>query len=418
MKSDGLPDARRSRIQVTGQETTTAVLDCAQASDNRFALCKFVYGRMFDWVVARINRSFGQSQSQSGGGDGGDDADDVFGNTVNLATGGSDLYIGILDIFGFEIFEFNSLEQLCINFTNEMLQQHFNNNTFKLEEKLYKVEGIDVPHIDFIDNAPMIELLTEPKHGVLPMLDEELRIPGGSDKNFLHKLEEKQAKNPVYNRCPKLRNSFGVQHYAGAVNYDVTSFLDKNRDTLTADLLELLQASESPFLKLLYPPDAQQSTAQRKHSLVHQFQKQLNDLMRALYQTSPHYIRCIKPNNEKKALVMVPRNTYEQLTYAGVFEAVAIRKQGFPFRLSHTDFVSRYKKICPEEIPDSVNVRDAAMQIVKQTGLQQDNVRVGNSKMLYRAIEYRKLELDWYGDFGPPFWGMWCITRCAVLRRY
>lgn len=371
-------------IVISGQETTTAVLNVQQASDNRYALCKFVYGRMFDWVVAGINRSFGNNVDS-----------EIFGRADNFATDGTDLYIGILDIFGFEIFQLNSLEQLCINFTNEMLQQHFNNNTFKLEEKLYKAEGVDVPHIAFIDNQPMIELLTESKTGVLPMLDEELRIPGGSDKNFLFKLEEKQSKNSVYDRCPKLRNSFAVRHYAGSVTYDVAGFLDKNRDTLTTDLLELLQTSENPFIILLYPPDMVVTTAQRKHSLVHQFQKQLNDLMRQLYQTQPHYIRCVKPNNDKKPLEMVPRNCFDQLTYSGVFEAVAIRKQGFPFRLSHEDFVGRYKKICPEEIPDSTPVRDAAKSIVKQTGLDQNNVRVGNSKMLYRAIEYRKLELDW-----------------------
>eukprot|EP00040_Diaphanoeca_grandis_P036460 m.232435 g.232435 ORF g.232435 m.232435 type:complete len:1418 (-) comp33622_c0_seq1:24-4277(-) len=366
-------------VRVSGQETAFAVLNVKASSENRFALSKFIYSKMFDWVVARINASFANTTEDS-----------IFGKS-----GAEQMYIGILDIFGFEIFELNSLEQLCINFTNEMLQQHFNNNTFKLEAKLYKTEGIDVPTIDFVDNAPMIALLTQSNVGVLPMLDEELRIPGGSEGNFLTKLQEKQSSNAVFDPMRKLRDCFGVRHFAGAVSYNVRGFLEKNRDTLTIDLLDLLQTSTQAFMQKLYPADETLSTAQRKHSLVHQFQKQLEDLMKQLYRTTPHYIRCVKPNNEKKALTFVPRNCYDQLTYSGVFEAVAIRKQGFPFRLNHEEFASRYTKICAEEIPEGTNTRDTCMSIVNQSGLDLANVRVGSSKMLYRALEYRKLELDW-----------------------
>ena len=159
-------------------EVTMCALDVKKASDSRDALCKFAYARMFDWLVQRVNVSMG----------------------VGGAKGSRrhNLYIGILDIFGFEIFKSNSFEQLCINYTNEMLQQFFNANTFKLEEKIYRDEGIQFDHVDFIDNQPMIDLITKRPHGVLAMLDEELRVPRGNDVNFCTKLVETHRSNAVF----------------------------------------------------------------------------------------------------------------------------------------------------------------------------------------------------------------------------
>eukprot|EP00949_MAST-11_sp_MAST-11-sp1_P000183 g183.t1 len=370
-------------LRIRGQEDTRSSLSVHQAQDARDALCKFAYGRMFDWLVERVNKSMG---GQSSG-----------------------LYIGVLDIFGFEIFDHNSFEQLCINYTNEMLQQHFNNNTFKLEEKVYTEEGIDWDHIDFIDNQPMIELLTKKREGILPILDEELRVPNGSDKGFLSKLtkkhgggnvprrkaKEKEANDSIFGTVLKRPKHFTVQHYAGVVEYDSVGFLEKNRDTLNADLVELLQRSEVDFVRKLYPAEQSLSSSDRKASLSKQFQQQLRDLMRQLYATQPHYIRCIKPNEEKKALKFVPSNCYEQLTYSGVFEAVAIRKQGFPFRLSHADFASRYAKVTRGKVPEGKKDAEACKQIVSAMKLDRKNVQIGRTRVLYRAMEYRKLELDW-----------------------
>jgi hypothetical protein len=362
-------------VRVRGQEKTFANLDTTQASDSRHALCKFVYGRMFDWLVERINRSMKESSK---------------------STSSTSQYIGILDIFGFEIFEHNSFEQLCINFTNEMLQQHFNNNTFKLEEEIYVNEGITWDAIDFIDNEPMIELITKKRIGILPMLDEELKLPGGSDVKFLARLQDKQSRNQVMVKT-RQRNAFCVRHFAGEVTYDVLGFLEKNRDTLTEDLVDMLRSSKHPYLKSLYPDDEAVSTSSRKASLAKQFQKQLKDLMGQLYATEPHYIRCIKPNDEKAPLKFVPRNCYEQLTYSGVFEAVAIRKKGFPFRLKHQDFVDRYEKCLKQSDVKGggTDVKGRAKNIAKCMKLNMKNFQVGRSLVLYRALEYRTLELSW-----------------------
>eukprot|EP00040_Diaphanoeca_grandis_P025752 m.143132 g.143132 ORF g.143132 m.143132 type:complete len:1427 (-) comp30293_c0_seq1:306-4586(-) len=357
-------------IRVRGHEATKATLNLQQAADARHALAKFLYGRMFDWLVGRVNESMGKTPH------------------------GEQLYIGILDIFGFEIFKHNSFEQLCINFTNEMLQQHFNNNTFKLEEKVYVQEGIEFQHIDFIDNEPMIELITQKGSGILPILDEELIVPGGSDQGFMVKMIEQQERNPVFAQNSKSVVHFGVKHYAGLVEYDSTGFLEKNRDTLQLDIIEMLQASSNELVAALYPQDEVHSSKDRKSSLSRQFQKQLQDLMRQLYRTEPHYIRCIKPNETKAALDFVPQNCYEQLTYSGVFEAVAIRKQGYPFRLSHEEFAARYSKICDGEVGGS-SKKAICEAIAKKIKLDPKNVKFGKTKVLYRAMEYRKMELEW-----------------------
>ena len=357
-------------LRIRGQGETKCMQTPEQSAFARDALCKFVYGRMFDWLVERVNKSMG-GQKQA-------------------------LYIGILDIFGFEIFKHNSFEQLCINFTNEMLQQHFNNNTFKLEESIYNSEGIEWDHIEFIDNQPMIELITKRHDGILPILDEELKIPQGSDKGFLRKLVDKQTKNPIFKRVMKNPMHFIVKHYAGIVEYDGNDFLEKNRDTLSGDMIEMLQKSSHPFINALYPPSEQVSSTDRKASLGKQFRSQLDSLMVQLNRTSPHYIRCVKPNDDKAPLKFVPRNCYEQLTYSGVFEAVAIRKQGFPFRLTHQGFVERYAKITDGAVSaGGGDVRSKCKDIIRHMKLDTGNIKVGKSRILYRALEYRQLELRW-----------------------
>lgn len=230
--------------------------------------------------------------------------------------------------------------------------------------------------MDFIDNEPMIKLITDKAGGIIPMLDEELRIPKGSERNFLERLAEKQASNKIYKPVLKNPLMFAVLHYAGEVTYDATGFMDKNRDTLNVDMIEMLQASTDGFMNLLYPATMELSTTDRKSTLGKQFTLQLEVLMKNLYRTEPHYIRCVKPNEVKAPVTFVPRNCFEQLMYSGVFEAVAIRKQGYPFRLSHSEFAERYSKICPEEIEQSSDVRATCAEIVRQTKLDISNVKV------------------------------------------
>lgn len=190
----------------------------------------------------------------------------------------------------------------------------------------------------------------------------------------------------------KTPTNFSIKHYAGKVIYDSTKFLEKNRDTLTEDLVELLQGSKQPLLQKLYPKDVSISSKQRKSSLAAQFQSQLSRLMRNLNRTQPHYIRCIKPNNDKAPMKFVPKNCYEQLLYSGVFEAVAIRKQGFPFRLTHQNFLERYS-ICMKENFGTGEVKAKCQEILDFMKCDKTNTRIGSTRVLYRAEEHKKLEL-------------------------
>lgn len=357
-------------LRIKGQNTTYVNLAQKDASDTRDALAKFMYGEMFNWLVMRINESMGDNPK-------------------------TPREIGILDIFGFEIFDHNTFEQLCINFTNEMLQQHFNHHTFRLEEAVYKNEGIQFKHIEFIDNQPMLDLITKKPTGILPLLDEELIMPKGSDATFLAKAHEKHGSNPVYKRVLKTPVFFIVRHYAGDVTYDTEGFLEKNRDTLTDDVLQMLYTSTSPFIQKLFPSAVNVSTKDKKKSLSSQFQDQLNALMQTLNATEPHYIRCVKPNHSKSSETFIPRIVYEQLTYSGVFEAVAIRKQGFPFRLSHEQFTDRYSVIFTDGRKTFEGDKlEGCKKVLERMRLNPENVQVGRTMILYRADEHKKLELD------------------------
>lgn len=348
-------------LKIRGQDPTPVNLAPDVASGNRDALAKFVYGNLFDWLVIRVN--------------------EAMGDTSKLTK-----YIGILDIFGFEIFEHNSFEQLCINFTNEMLQQHFNTHTFKLEEQIYKAEKIKFKHVEFTDNQPMVDLIKKRPHGIMPLLDEELRVPRGSDKGFIGKLHEAHSRNRVYKRFLKNPQFFVVKHYAGEVLYDSDGFLEKNRDTLTSDLMDLVQSSHHNLLKKIFPD----SGGGKKASLGKQFCKQLDNLMVTLNQTAPHYIRCVKPNQNKSSTEFNGKMCLEQLTYSGVFEAVAIRKQGYPFRLEHAKFASHYAPITDGK---GSGTMDKCKVIISELKLDMNNVQIGKTQVLYRADEYKKLEL-------------------------
>jgi len=223
----------------------------------------------------------------------------------------------------------------------------FNSHTFKLEEKCYQDERIKFDHVHYIDNQPVLDLIEQRPNGLLPSIDEELRMPKGSDRTWVDKLivTHKSTANFAPDRASA--SCFVVKHYAGAVVYDSAGFLDKNKDQLNDDAYALLQTSAFKFLASLFPTDAGMngggSGLSKKISLGTKFTRQLAELMTALNLTEPHYIRCIKPNPNKAQLQYEGQMVYEQLTYSGVFEAITIRKQGFPFRLTHADFFQRYK---------------------------------------------------------------------------
>jgi len=364
-----LKDACTNRTMVVrGQAPTKIPLGHEAASDNRNSFSKKIYSNLFDWIVQKVNVGMAPPKGAVRAGQ-----------------------INVLDIFGFEIFDVNSFEQLCINFCNEKLQQHFNQHTFKLEEQLYKREQIQFTHVEFIDNQPVLDLIELKPKGILVVLDEEIVVPKGSDSTFLSKINKNHGASGNFKEIRTSKSEFVVVHYAGEVRYDVFGFLDKNRDTLTQDLLDLVSTSRLPFLKEIF---GDQDSAGRKVSLGAQFRRQLDDLMKTLNATEPHYIRCVKPNDDKVAGCFKGLMCLQQLRYAGVFEAVKIRQQGYPFRYTHEDFVKRYGFMKPEIVaPHKTNYKPACKALLDSLKGKFSAVQIGNSRVLYRANEHRDLEL-------------------------
>jgi len=308
-----------SREITIKSETTIIPLDLAAAEECRDTLAKHLYGSLFEWLVKRINNSL----------------------CAQLIPDDTTI-IGVLDIFGFEIFEKNSFEQLCINFTNEKLQQQFNQIIFKEEEEIYLSENIEYQHINFIDNDTVLDLIEKKPDGVLCILDDELKMPHKtrSDHNFLERCIQRHTAHDRFKKPIKIPNSFSILHYAGEVTYQVDGFLDKNKDQIYDDLIKVIMNSSDSFVVNIIG-----DVTSKKTSLSAQFRTELTALMNMINSTKTHYIRCIKPNSLKKSAASLFDSPMclRQLTYAGVFEAISIRCKGYPFRYAHKQFYDRYK---------------------------------------------------------------------------
>ncbi|ETO28708.1 class VII unconventional myosin [Reticulomyxa filosa] len=388
LQPQALAQALTNRTFAVGGGTLIG-LSKEEAVTNRDSLSKYMYDRMFDWIVHRLNREL----------------------LVENASGKQKMSryqtIGILDIFGFEIFEHNSFEQLCINFTNEKLQQHFDEHTFKMEELLYRREGIQFDSVHYVDNQPILDLIEKKKAGLLSILDEQTRMPKTNDQTTFQAFCQTHKSTVHFKPFVKKDGHFIITHYAGDVS---AGFLDKNRDSLQADLIALLGKAQFKFIPILFP-DAIDSSKTKKLSLGAQFQEQLSNLMTILHATQPHYIRCIKPNPDKMPNIFVGKLVLEQvcltifnikkkrkaawytynLTYSGVFEAVKIRKSGYPFRKDHKEFWKRYHVIdLTRKYPE--NRKEACHMILSDMKLNGD-VQIGNSMVLYRANEHNAMEL-------------------------
>jgi myosin-5 len=339
------------RVITARSESYEKKLSAVQANDARDALAKAIYGKLFDWIVMTINLSIKVAASEN-----------------VRAT------IGVLDIFGFECFTSNSFEQLCINYTNETLQQQFNQYIFKLEQQEYQREKIEWSFIEFPDNKDCLELIEHKTNGILAMLDDECRLPASSDEKFAGRIYKAYATNARFSAtAPQKRNfKFCIHHYAGPVEYSTMTFVDKNKDELPKEASSLLASSSIPLLRSLFDGSSSASVTVNDHitakqqsstsqsgggaaasgkalsslnSVGSQFKEQLHKLMDSIYATSPHYIRCLKPNDKNIRDNFNRLRITEQLRYGGVLEAVRVARSGFPVRLIHSEFFSRYRML-------------------------------------------------------------------------
>ncbi|CAF1183362.1 unnamed protein product [Rotaria sordida] len=311
-------------------------LNTSSAADVRDAFVKGLYGQMFEWLIARINLTMNNK------------------NNVNRQTSADEKLrsIGVLDIFGFERFEQNSFEQLCINYTNEELQQFFVRHVFKLEQAEYEKEGVNWKKINFIDNQDIIDLLARGRMSIISMIDEEMIVPQGTDQTLWEKLQQQHGKNKNF-ITPSTRRVhrtliFGVNHFAGPVTYDCLNFLEKNRDTFSNDLKHVLSRSTNRLIKTIFPLEALNlDDKKRKPSLAAQFRKSLEALLTTLRQCEPFFIRCIKPNELKAVHNFDRERVVQQLRYSGMMETINIRRIGYPIRHDFNEFVHRYAAIAP-----------------------------------------------------------------------
>lgn len=315
------------RIISTRNESYEKKLTPAQAENARDAMTKAIYGKIFLSIVDIVNLSI----------------------QVDAKLVRSD--VGVLDIFGFECFKQNSFEQLCINYTNETLQQQFNQFVFKMEQTEYQREKIEWSFVEFPDNQDCLDLIEHKTSGILAMIDDECKLPKATDEKLAGRMYKafENSKRFTSNAAQRRDFLFCVHHYAGPVVYNVITFVEKNKDELPKETFSLLNSSSHKWLASLFDSSeakkAQGTGPTPISSVGSQFKEQLSSLMKKIYATSPHYIRCLKPND-----LNVPDNfnrirTTEQLRYGGVLEAVRVARSGFPVRLPHAEFYTRYRPL-------------------------------------------------------------------------
>lgn len=349
--------ALTQRLVVARGEEIKTELTIDKAIDARDALTKTIYGSLFLWVVDQVNKSV------------------LWENDDEIRSS-----IGVLDIFGFECFKINSFEQLCINYTNEALQQQFNKFIFKLEQEEYEAEKIEWAFISFPDNQDCLDTIQQKKIGILSMLDDECRLPRGSDRNWCNRMCDQWlpdkgqtiSENSRFQATKMQQGSgtFSVRHFAGLVEYKAeTNFMEKNKDEIPLAAQNMLVSAPTDLIKDCYAiykketEDKAPSTSNKKgpaksKTVGQQFKEQLTGLIANVEITDPHYIRCLKPNDAAKPSVLTRKRLTEQLRYGGVLEAVRVARAGYPVRLTHQAFFQRFRMLLPqvpeEQIPWSM----------------------------------------------------------------
>ncbi|XP_066312429.1 myosin-17-like isoform X3 [Miscanthus floridulus] len=360
-----LENALINREINTPEGVITTTVGPNSATISRDGLAKQIYSRLFDWLVNRINASIGQDPD-------------------------SNKLIGVLDIYGFETFKTNSFEQLCINFTNEKLQQHFNQNVFKMEQEEYTREQINWSYIEFVDNQDVLDLIEKKPGGIIALLDEACMFPKSTHETLSQKLYEKFKNHKRFTKPKLSRTAFTIQHYAGDVTYQSDQFLDKNKDYVVAEHQELLNASKCSFVSGLFPPATEENTKSSKSSIATRFKLQLHELMETLSSTEPHYIRCIKPNSVLKPGIFENTNVLQQLRCSGVLEAIRISCAGYPTRKQFHDFLHRFRVLAPEILKEKNDEKVSCQKILDKIGLQ--GYQIGRTKVFLRAGQMAELD--------------------------
>ena len=373
-----------SRVIRARNEQLVKAMDAAQATYARDALAKYIYSALFEWLVKSMNAFIGKKKV----------AERSYKD------------INLLDIYGFECFKVNSFEQLCINYANERLQQLFNKHLIELEQKEYEKENLVWKHIPYSSNDDCLDLLQSQRGGIISIIADEINIPQASDRTLAMKLKDQLGGHESFMDNAREPMRFSIAHYPGEVEYDCTNFLDRNRDTLSADLLDLVSSSKDSLLWTLTEscdsvrdqykqkkPGRRQSTI-RQHAVAATFKGQLNSLIDSLSKTRVHYVRCIKPNSEQISNSFNSDLVLHQLKCCGVFEVVQMARAGYPSKYKYEEFSSRYNFLLGfgESGPGGADSKEACKAILKQFKIEESQYQFGSTRLFLRAGALGKVE--------------------------
>jgi len=382
-------------ISVSQSEKYDSPLTLSQSESLRESFARALYALLFDFLVHQVN--------------------ELLSGSAKSGSGGKRFFTGVLDIFGFEHFEKNSFEQLCINFANERLQQLFNQFVFKMEMTLYQSENVSCDFTDFPDNQDIIDMIQAKQSSIFTLLDEECRLPKGSDQAFVQKLWKTFDKNPRFKVEPRKPTSFSVIHFAGTVSYDTAHFMDKNMDELGELLRQAMESSSAPLIVKIVELKRQkeQSAATpakpgqrggklKPNTVSADFKGQLETLMTKMGSSCPHFVRCIKPNPEKLPDRYDRQSVTEQLRSGGVIEALCVQRAGFPCRWTHKECWSNISimfkleqrsQFNKMEISDRINAALSGLaKELKWPAASGACFAIGKTKVFFKQSPFETLE--------------------------
>uniref|UniRef100_A0A671PNJ7 Osteoclast-stimulating factor 1 n=1 Tax=Sinocyclocheilus anshuiensis TaxID=1608454 RepID=A0A671PNJ7_9TELE len=383
-------------------ESIDVTLNVEQACFTRDALSKALHARVFDYLVESINKAMVKDHQE--------------------------LNIGVLDIYGFEIFQKNGFEQFCINFVNEKLQQIFIELTLKAEQEEYVQEGIRWTPIEYFNNKIVCDLIESKVNppGMMSILDDvcaTMHAKGeGADQTMLQKLRMQINNHEHFNSW---NQGFIIHHYAGKVSYDAEGFCERNRDVLFTDLIELMQSSEITFIRALFPENLNAEKKGRPTTAGSKIKKQANDLVSTLMKCTPHYIRCIKPNETKKPKDWEESRVKHQVEYLGLKENIRVRRAGYAYRRVFRKFLNRYAILTMESWPTwRGDERQGVLHLLRSVNMDQDQYQLGHTKIFIKAPESlflleetRERKFDGYARAIQTAWRKYCARKKYVQMR-